>query len=467
MESFLCDLAKPYVEKLINGAIAEARHVLCFTCTVKEFEEERASLEPERKTIEQLVKDARERNKDIKANVVSWAEEIDKLNQVDTKTKQTCFFGFCPDCIWRYKKGKELTNKVKRIQELKVKGEKLEIENIELSHRLPGVERYSFKDYISFKTREEKYKELLDALKDDNNYITGLHGMGGTGKTTLARKVGNDLEQSKHFAYVVDTTVSFTPDVKKIQDDIAGPLGLKWEDCNESDRHKKLWSRLTNGDKILVILDDVWDQGPPLDFEAIGIPKQGNHEGCRVLVTSRSKQTFNKMDCDKIKIIALHLLSEEEAWIMFKRYAGIDDSCPKKLIDKGHKIANECKQLPIAISVIASSLKGQFQQNREHELDVTLNSLKKPVSMHGVDDDMVGIYKCLKFSYDNLKKETFKGLFLLCSVFREDEEYSIEVLTRLSIGVGLFGEDCDTYNEARNQVVQAKTKLVDSCLLLE
>ncbi|XP_045790592.1 uncharacterized protein LOC123885359 [Trifolium pratense] len=467
MESFLCDLAKPYVEKLINGAIAEARHVLCFTCTVKEFEEERASLEPERKTIEQLVKDARERNKDIKANVVSWAEEIDKLNQVDTKTKQTCFFGFCPDCIWRYKKGKELTNKVKRIQELKVKGEKLEIENIELSHRLPGVERYSFKDYISFKTREEKYKELLDALKDDNNYITGLHGMGGTGKTTLARKVGNDLEQSKHFAYVVDTTVSFTPDVKKIQDDIAGPLGLKWEDCNESDRHKKLWSRLTNGDKILVILDDVWDQGPPLDFEAIGIPKQGNHEGCRVLVTSRSKQTFNKMDCDKIKIIELYLLSKEEAWIMFKRYAGIDDSCPKKLIDKGHKIANECKQLPIAISVIASSLKGQFQQNREHELDVTLNSLKKPVSMHGVDDDMVGIYKCLKFSYDNLKKETFKGLFLLCSVFREDEEYSIKVLTRLSIGVGLFGEDCDTYNEARNQVVQAKTKLVDSCLLLE
>ncbi|CAJ2663208.1 unnamed protein product [Trifolium pratense] len=396
MESFLCDLAKPYVEKLINGAIAEARHVLCFTCTVKDFEEARAALEPDRITIEQRVKDARERNKDIL-----------------------------------------------------------------------GVERYSSQYYISFKSREEKYKELLNALKDDNNYITGLQGMGGTGKTTLAIKVGKDLKQSKHFAYVVDTTVSFTPDVKKIQDDIAGPLGLKWEDCNESDRHKKLWSRLTNGDKILVILDDVWDQGPPLDFEAIGIPKQGNHEGCRVLVTSRSKETFNKMDCDKIKIIELDLLSEEEAWIMFKRYAGIGDSYPKKLIDKGHKIANECKQLPIAISVIASSLKGQFQQNREHELDVTLNSLKKPVSMHGVDDDMVGIYKCLKFSYDNLKEETFKGLFLLCSVFREDEEYSIEVLTRLSIGVGLFGEDCDTYNEARNQVVRAKNKLVDSCLLLE
>ncbi|GAU50429.1 hypothetical protein TSUD_350610 [Trifolium subterraneum] len=42
MASFLCDLVKPYVEKLINGAIAEAHHVFCFTCIVKEFEEERA-----------------------------------------------------------------------------------------------------------------------------------------------------------------------------------------------------------------------------------------------------------------------------------------------------------------------------------------------------------------------------------------------------------------------------------------
>ncbi|CAJ2663191.1 unnamed protein product [Trifolium pratense] len=463
MESFLSESVKPYVDKLINGAIAEARHVFCFTCIVKEFEEERASLEPERKTIEQLVKVAKERDKDIKANVVYWAEEIDKLNQVDTKTKQTCFFGFCSDCIWRYKKGKELANKVKRIKELKEKGEKLENENIELSHCHPGVERYSSKDYISFESREAKYKELLDALKDDNNYIIGLQGMGGTGKTTLAREVGKDLQQSKQFTNVIDTTVSLTPVVKKIQDDIAGPLGLKWEDCNESERNKKLWSRLTNGDKILVILDDVWDRGPPLDFETIGIPERDNHKGCRVLVTSRSKITFHKMDCDKT--IELDDLSKEDAWIMFKRYAGISDSSSKKLIDKARKIAKECKQLPIAISVIASSLKGQ--QNREHEWDVTLNSLKQPVSMHGVVDDMVGIYNCLKISYDNLKDEKAKGLFLLCSVFREDEENSIEVLTRLCIGVGLLREGYGSYDDARKQVVVVINKLVDSCLLLE
>ncbi|CAJ2663185.1 unnamed protein product [Trifolium pratense] len=459
MASFLCELVKKYVDKLIDGAIEKARYVFCFTCIVKKFEEERTTLEPQRITIEQRVKDARERDKDIQANVVSWEKDIDELNQVDTKTKQTCFFGFCPNCIRRYKKGEDLSKKLEKIKQLK--GEKFE--NIELPRPVPGVERYSSKDYISFESRESKYKELLDALKDDNNYITGLQGMGGTGKTTMAKEVGKELKQSEIFAYVVDTTVSFTPDIKKIQDDIAGSLRLEWGGCNEPDRPKKLWSRLTNGDKILVILDDVWDRGPPLDFDAIGIPKQDTHKGCRVLVTSRNQETFSNMDCDKI--IELGLLSEEEAWIMFKMYAKISDSTSQKLIDKGRKIAKECKRLPVAISVIASSLKGH--QHREHKWDVTLKSLKKPVSMHGVDDDKVGIYNCLKISYDNLKDEKAKGLFLLCSVFREDEENSIEVITRLCIGVGLLGDDYGSYDDARNLVVLAKDKLVDSCLLLE
>ncbi|KAK2406718.1 disease resistance protein [Trifolium repens] len=461
MGNIISDLVKSNVEKLIDGAIGEARYVFCLTCIVKEFEQERDRLKQERINMVQRVKEAKERDKDIQANVGSWLEETDELNQVDTKTKQTCFFGFCPDCIWRYKKGKELADKVTRIKELKEKGEKLE--NIELSRPLPGVEQYSSKDYISFKSREEKYKELLEALKDDKNYITGLQGMGGTGKTTLAIQVGKELKQSEQFAYVVVTTVSFTPDVKKIQDDIAGSLNLKWDDCNEADRPKKLWSRLTNGDKILVILDDVWDGGPSLDFDAIGIPKLDNHNGCSVLVTSRSKDTFYKMDCSRI--IELVLLSEEEAWNMFKRYAGISDSFPKKLIDKGRKIAKECKQLPVAISAIASSLKGH--QHREQKWDRTLKSLKNPGSMGGVDRNLVGIYNCFKISYDNLMDAKVQRLFLLCSVFREDEKISIEVLTRLCIGVGLLGEDYGSYDDARNQVVEAKEKLIDSCLLLE
>ncbi|PNY13999.1 putative CC-NBS-LRR resistance protein, partial [Trifolium pratense] len=457
MEGFLTDLGKTFAEKLINGAIEKSRYVFCFKCIAKEFEEEKVKLEAERTTMRQRFRVAIEKDKEIQFNAQVWEERSDKLIQEDTKTKQRCFFGFCPNCIWRYKRGEELANKTEEIKKLMEKGEKLE--NVELARHLPDVERYSSRYYISFKSREVKYKELLVALKDDNNYTIGLHGMGGTGKTTLAKEVGKQLKTLKQFNHVIDTTVSFTPDIKKIQDDIAGSLGLEWGDINESDRPKKLWSRLTNGDKILVILDDVWGN---LNFDDIGIPNSDNHKGCKVLVTTRDLRVCNKMGCGET--IQLELLSKEDAWIMFKMHAHLSNVSSKSFLDKGYKITTECKRLPVAIATIASSLKGQ---KRLKEWDIVLKSLQKNVSMGGVDEDLVDIYKCLKFSYDYLKNEKAKRLFLLCSVFQEDEEMSIEILARLSIAVGLFGEDYCSYEDARSQAVVAKNKLLDSCLLLE
>jgi len=460
MTSILTDWGNRCIEKLIKGVIAEARFVFCLSCIANEFDEERARLKPEWETLKQRVKVAKRRNKDIQANVPSWEEEVERHFQEDTKENQTCFFGFCPDCIWRYKRGKKLANDTKEVKRLTEKVETFV--NVELPRPPPGVERNSLQDFISLKSRESKYEDLFDALKDDNNFITGLEGMGGTGKTTLAKKVGTELKETGQFTYAIVTTVSSLPNVKKIQDAIAGPLGLELKDINESDRPGKLWDRLTEGEKILLILDDVWDKDP-LDFDAIGIPKRGNHKGCRVLVTTRSKQLSNNMNFDQR--IELDLLSDEDVWTMFKWYANISESSSKDVKNKGRKIAKECKELPVAIAVIASSLRGHH--DRMEKWDATLTSLKKPVTLDGVQADLVEVFNCLKVSYDNMNDGEAKGLFRLCSLFPEDEVVPVEFLTRVSIGAGLFGEDYGSYNDARNKAVVVKNKLLDSCLLLE
>ncbi|GAU27249.1 hypothetical protein TSUD_125290 [Trifolium subterraneum] len=458
MEGCLTDLGKTFAEKLINGVIQKSRYLFCFKCIANDFESEKKNLEAEWKTMIQRFTKANENGKDIKYNAKFWEEEANKLIQEDTKLKQRCFFGFCPDCIWRYKRGEELANKIQKIKELMVMVGNLE--NVELPRSLPDVERYSSQSYILFKSRELKYQELLDALKDDSYYMIGLHGMGGTGKTTMAKEVGNQLKDSKQFNRVIITTVSNTPNIKKIQDDIAGSLGLVWKDKNESNRPKELWNRLTNGEKILVILDDVWGD---LNFDDIGIPNSYNHKGCKVLVTTRYLKVCKKMACGET--IQLELLSKEEAWDMFKIHADLSNISYKDILNQGRKIADECKGLPIAITTIASSLKGEKSQA---EWDAALTSLQSPMSMGDiVNDELVDIFKCLKVSYDFLKDKKAKELFLLCSIFQEDEEISTEILTRLGIGVGLFGEGYGKYNIARNQVVVAKNKLLDSCLLMK
>ncbi|KEH34350.1 NB-ARC domain disease resistance protein [Medicago truncatula] len=457
MEGCITDVRKTLVEKLLNKAIEKSRYLFCFTCIVKEFNEEKGKLEAERATMRQHFKVATEKGKDIQSNAEFWEKQVDKLIQENIETKQRYYFGFCPDCIWRYERGEELATKTKVIKSLMEKGEKFE--NIEITRCLPGVERHSSQYFIPFKSRELKSKELLDALKDDNNYMVGLHGMGGAGKTTLAKEVGKQLRTLEHFKYVIDTTVSFNLEIKKIQNDIAGSLGLEWGEINESDRPKKLWSRLTDGDKILVILDDVWKN---LNFDDIGLPSSDNHKGCKVLVTTRELRVCEQMECRKT--IQLELLTEEEALIMFEMYADLSHISSKSILGKVREITTLCKRLPIAIAIIARSLKGK---KSGEEWDVALNCLKKPVSMGNVEEDLVDVFKCLKFSYDYLNDEKAKGLFLLCSAFPEDKEISVELLTRLGIGVNLFGEGYEKYNDARSQAIVAKNKLLHSCLLLE
>jgi len=88
-------------------------------------------------------------------------------------------------------------------------------------------------------------------------------------------------------------------------------------------------------------------------------------------------------------------------------------------LKKGHKISKEYKGLPIEIAVIAGSLKGQ---QHVEEWDVALKSLQWSMPISGDDENLRKIYTCLKYSYDNKKNKTTQKLFLLCSVFREDEE---------------------------------------------
>lgn len=215
--------------------------------------------------------------------------------------------------------------------------------------RLSSVERYSFQDYISFKSRELKYKQLWDTLTDVNNYMTGLRGIGGTGKTTMAIKIAKDLKQSKHFDQVIVTTVSFTPAVKEIQDEIVGSLGLSLQDYIESDWPGVLWSRLTNGEKILLILDDVWGH---IDFGDIGIPCSNDCKDCRVFLTTRNLWVCNRMGCGRT--IQLELLYEEDSWTMFKRRVTISDSSPKSLLIRDVKLQKNAKgcQLQLQLSLV-------------------------------------------------------------------------------------------------------------------
>ncbi|XP_022633302.1 uncharacterized protein LOC106753628 isoform X3 [Vigna radiata var. radiata] len=306
---------------------------------------------------------------------------------------------------------------------------------------------------MNFESRQSASEQLLDAVKNNDVSMIGLYGMGGCGKTTLAMEVRKLVEAEQKVLFV---PVSSTVEVRRIQEKIASSLPFEFPETEEMQRAQRLCSRLTEEKNIFIILDDVWEK---LDFGRIGIPSSQHHKGCKILITTRLEDVCISMDCQRR--IYLPILTDEEAWTLFQNKAFISEDTPDTLKNLGRLISNQCKGLPVAIAAVACSLKGKA----ETVWSVALNKLRrsKPIN---IERGLIDPYKCLQLSYDNLDTKEAKSFFLLCSVFPEDFEIPIELLTRYAIGLGVVGE-VDSYEEARSEVIAAKIKLVSCCLLLD
>ncbi|KAF7842975.1 putative disease resistance protein [Senna tora] len=409
-------------ETCIDKTMKKAGYLCCFKYYVEDYEQEKSRLEATR---------------DKEAYV---------LINVDAEAKKERF-GFLTDCIWQYKRGKELARKTLDISKLMERRNNLRLV------RPIGME-YSSR-FIHFESRKTKFEQLKEVLKNSNGGLVGLHGMGGTGKTTMAIEVGKELKESNLFDKVIFIVVSNPPDLKRIQDSIFRHLCLPLEEGKESERDaESLRRRIVYGrGRLLIILDDVWQA---LNLKDIGIPLGFHQKGqCSVLLTTRDLGVCKKMGCQNT--IYIELLSKEDALNLFLLHAGKSvDSSSTDMKNIALNIVKECRGLPVAIVAIAKALKSAPLKDWKAAL----------IRLQNIDEDFPKVYQALRLSYDNLKNEQVKELFLLCSLFPEDFEIPIELLYRIAIGSGLCGE-VRKYYIARSEMFSMENLLLESGLLLK
>ncbi|GKU87396.1 hypothetical protein SLEP1_g1797 [Rubroshorea leprosula] len=295
----------------------------------------------------------------------------------------------------------------------------------------------------------------MDSLKQPSIKRIGLHGMPGVGKTTLAKEVKRRSHKEKLFDAVVLAAVTKTPDLKRIQAEIARDLDLVLPNGNEEREPdvsiKKMLEDKTN---VLVILDDVWAK---LDLNEIGIPLE--HTGLKILLTSRNRDVLSRELCSD-KNIKVGQLQDKEAWKLFVDVVGADAE-RNDLKQIAIQIVQKCGGLPLAIVTLGTALRGRESDDWWHD---ALEQLKNPApeSFEGVSGE---VYAAIEFSYNHLRADGPKKTFLLCSFLCQLED-NIELLVRYAVGLDLF-PIINTIKATRDRVLTSVSMLKDAALLID
>ncbi|KAK8514666.1 hypothetical protein V6N12_057563 [Hibiscus sabdariffa] len=440
----------------IKGGFSYVRN---YRKTVYEFEDKVETLKGKRDRV-LLDVDAAEKNGDsIYPDVKNWLIKADdvvntKYNEVkdlEGEAHNKCLVGFCPNFKARYQLCKKIEEEASAVDELLLSGG---FDRVSYPGVPPPTADLPTKDFEDFKSRKQSFNNIMEAVKDTNVNIVGVHGMPGVGKTMLVKEVMRQVKEDKVFDTVVFAVVTHTPDIQKIQDQIADMLRLKFEEPSVSGRASRLRQRLKKEKKILVVLDDIWAR---LDLMEVGIPLEDEHQGCTILLTSRNLRVLSK-GMDAKKSFAIGVLEDEEAWAFFKKMAGDGVESPD-LSPIATDVAKKCGGLPIAIKALAMSLRDEPL----FEWEDALCQLNRPSSSNfsGVPRDA---YSAIEVSYDRLPSEEHKQTFLLCSLMGHDAY--LDELLMCSIGLGLF-RGVNTIEETRNRLLTVVSHLKACCLLID
>ncbi|TYI03869.1 hypothetical protein ES332_A11G372700v1 [Gossypium tomentosum] len=455
--------ASNLVTGVVGYVFQKIRRNFSYVCRyrrmVSGFEKKVETLKDKRDRVLLDVDAARKNDENIYPEVNSWLAKADKMIDSELKevkglqdeAKNKCFIGLCPNFNARYQLSKKAEEGAGAVDELLQQGgfDKVSYPNVPQ----PAVV-VAPKDFEDFDSRKLVFNKIMEAVKDPNLNIIGVYGMPGVGKTTLVKEVIRQVKEDKLFDSVVMAVVTHTPDVRKIQDQIADMLGLKFEEQSMSGRASRLCQRLKKEKKILVALDDIWAK---LDLMEVGIPLGDENQRCTILLTSRDLNVLLK-DMDAKKSFPIGVLEHEEAWEFFKKIAG-DGVESSDLLPIASEVAKKCGGLPIAIRTLATSLRNEPPFAWED----ALRQLNRPSSSNFIEVSAAA-YSSIEWSYDRLQSEEHKQIFLLCGLMGHNVFF--EGLLVFAMGLGLF-HGVNTVEETRNRLLTVVSHLKASCLLLD
>ncbi|XP_007227234.1 disease resistance protein TAO1 isoform X1 [Prunus persica] len=268
--------------------------------------------------------------------------------------------------------------------------------------------------------------------------MIGIWGMGGIGKTTLAKAIYNKFERSFEGR-------SFLANVREViaNQAINGLVGLQEKLLNDILKSKEaikvgsvdlgitmIQERL-RCKRALVIIDDV---ASIQQVKAIARDRDWFGPGSRIIITTRDQQLLEQVEVDST--YPAEQMDEEEAIELFSWHAFKRDYPDQEYLDLSKRVIHYCQGLPLALEVLGSFLNKRTTSEWESQLERLERSPHETIT------------KILRISFDGLPSHTDRDIFLDISCFfiGMDLDYVTQILDgsgfSATLGIPILIERC-------------------------
>ncbi|XP_049391652.1 disease resistance protein RGA2-like [Solanum stenotomum] len=276
----------------------------------------------------------------------------------------------------------------------------------------------------------DRHTVIEELLNEATLFVYPIVGVGGIGKTTLAKFVYNDPRIVSHFQLLLWVHVSRVFKVEEVLEQIVNSVR---EDllCEKLDmiELKNLVHETLYGKNYLIVLDDVWNEDP-LKWDELKKLLMVGACGSKILVTTRKKEVASIMGT--VPAYCLKGLLRQDSLTLFlnKAFEHDQEVLYPELVDIALMLVHKCEGNPLLLMIVGSSLR---KKTERWEWEIVNNHS----GWNSNQNDEIS--SALRVSYKQLSSN-LKVCLAYCSIFPKGCVIEIDKLIQLWVAEGLISK---------------------------